>query len=83
MKSIKYFFQFIIIISFFLIFKIIGLKLARIISSLLLITLGPLFRSKEVIKNNLLKAIPNLTESEIKNITKNMWKNYGKTGFIL
>ena len=78
MKSIKYFFQFIIIISFFLIFKIIGLKLARIISSLLLITLGPLFRSKEVIKNNLLKAIPNLTESEIKNITKNMWKNYGK-----
>ncbi len=78
MKSIKYFFQFIIIINFFLLFKVIGLKFATKISSTLVKFFGPLFRSKKIIENNLLRAIPDLTKKQIKTITNNMWKNYGK-----
>jgi hypothetical protein len=52
MKTIKYFLQFIIIITFFCIFKLIGIKLALIISDNLVKILGPMFRSKEIIKKN-------------------------------
>ena len=78
MKSIRYFFQFIAIMSFFLVFKLLGIKLATKISSNIMKFIGPLFRSKKIIENNLLKAIPNLNELEIKTITKKMWGNYGK-----
>ena len=78
MKTIKYFLQFIIIITFFLIFKLIGIKLALIISDNLVKILEPMFRSKEIIKKNLINAMPNVSDKEIKIITKNMWGNYGK-----
>ena len=78
MKNIKYFIQFIIIIIFFLIFKLIGLRLAIIISGKFVKLFGLLFRSKKIIRNNLLKAMPNLNNNEINTISKNMWENYGK-----
>ena len=78
MKKIKYFLQFLGIISLFIIFKIIGLTLSRIFSGYLLSLLGPLFRSKKIIHSNLLTAFPELSESERKKIIKNMWFNYGQ-----
>jgi len=78
MNSIKYFIQFLIIIIFFLIFKILGLKLASSISSKIVSLLGPLFRSKKIIKSNILKAIPDLDHNDIKEIVHKMWGNYGR-----
>ena len=78
MKTIKYFFQFLIIIIFFLIFKLIGIKLATCISGTIVKFLGPLFRSKKVITKNINEAIPNLTKNETNSIIRNMWRNYGK-----
>ena len=53
MKSIKYFFEFVFVISLFCLFKIIGLKNASNLGSILGITIGPLFRSKNLIKENI------------------------------
>jgi len=53
MKIIKYFFEFISIISLFCIFKIIGLKNASNLGSVLGRLIGPLFRSKKIIKQNI------------------------------
>tara|TARA_B100000787_G_scaffold120698_1_gene90670 strand:+ start:3309 stop:4169 length:861 start_codon:yes stop_codon:yes gene_type:complete len=78
MKSIKYFVQFFIIIIFFVIFKILGLKFASYISSKIISYVGPLFRSKKLIKSNILRALPNLNQDEIKKISKEMWSNYGR-----
>ena len=78
MSLIKYFIQFIIIMIFFLIFKMLGLKIASTVSDKIFSLIGPFFRSKKLIKSNILKAIPNLNEEKIKDITKNMWGNYGK-----
>ena len=69
MKSIKYFFQFFVIIIFFLLFKILGLRLASYISSVIVSFVGPFFRSKNLIKSNILKALPNLDQNEIDNIS--------------
>ncbi len=78
MKIIKYFFQFLIISFLFLLFKILGLKIASYLSTIIVSLIGPLFRSKEVINLNILKAIPHLDQNEIEKITKEMWGNYGK-----
>ena len=78
MKSIKYFVQFFIIIILFVIFKILGLKFASYISSKIISYVGPLFRSKKLIKSNILRALPNLNQDEIKKISKEMWSNYGR-----
>ena len=78
MKSIKYFIQFLIIIIFFLIFKTLGMKFASYFSGKIVSYIGPLFRSRELIKSNLLKALPNLESSGLNKISKNMWNNYGR-----
>ena len=78
MKSIKYFIQFLIIIIFFLIFKILGLKLASNISSKILSLFGPFFRSKKVIESNIFKAFPDLDNNNVKKIIYKMWGNYGR-----
>ena len=78
MNSVKYFIQFLVIIIFLLIFKILGLKLASRFSSIIISLIGPFFRSKKIIESNILKAIPNLNQNEIKKITHKMWKNYGR-----
>ena len=77
MKNIKYILQFTCIIFFFGIFKIIGLKYSRILSGNIMILVGPIFRSKNVIFENLSKAFPNLDEIGKKKILKKMWFNYG------
>ena len=78
MKKIKYFLQFICVIFFFVIFKILGLKLASIISSNIFILLGPIFRSSKIVFYNLKIAFPDIDENQKKQILKKMWFNYGK-----
>ncbi len=78
MKSIKYFIQFLIIFILFLVFKVLGLRFASYISGKIISLIGPFFRSKNLIKSNILKALPNLDKDEIKNISKMMWNNYGR-----
>ncbi len=78
MKYIKYFIQFIFISCLFIIFRIIGLKLSRILSSRLFLIFGPFFRSKKIIEKNISYAFTNNSEELKKNIIKNMWKSYGK-----
>ena len=78
MKLIKYFIQFLIISILFLIFKILGLKLASNFSKKISGLFGPFFRSKETINKNILKAFPNLSNNEVNKISKTMWENYGR-----
>ena len=78
MKHIKYFFQFVFIIIFFFFFKIIGIKLAVKFSGNLVKFLGPFFRSKNLIKKNILRALPNSSNDEVNTIALNMWENYGR-----
>ena len=47
MRPIKYLFQFFFISLIFIIFKIIGLKLSRILASKLFSIVGPFFRSEK------------------------------------
>jgi len=78
MKLIKYFIQFLIIITLFLIFKVLGLKFSSFISSKIISFFGPFFRSKNTIKSNIQKALPNINQNEIEMISKKMWGNYGR-----
>ena len=73
MKSIKYFIQFLIILTLFLLFKVLGLKFASFVSSKIVSFVGPFFRSKKVIRSNILKAFRKMTLR-----TKQMLKTHRK-----
>jgi KDO2-lipid IV(A) lauroyltransferase len=78
MKYIKYFLQFLFISFLFILFRIVGLKLSRTIASKLFSTIGPFFRSKKIIEQNISFAF-NESDKEFKKvIISNMWKSYGK-----
>ncbi len=78
-KFIKYFFEAMIIYLFFIIIKILGISLSRKIFSTVFKYLGPIFKSKKIINNNLQNFSKDISISEKKNIISNMWSNYGMT----
>tara|TARA_B100000035_G_scaffold300276_1_gene295760 strand:+ start:136 stop:996 length:861 start_codon:yes stop_codon:yes gene_type:complete len=78
MKIIKYFIEFILIIIFFFIFKILGYKNATNFGEIIGKKFGPLFRSNYKIKKNLENSKIGNSEKDRKIIINNMWGNYGR-----
>ena len=77
-RFIRYFIETLIIILFFTIFKILGIRISTFISGKIFTIIGPLFRSKDIISKNLKKAFPNISDKEIKDHIHEMWNYYGK-----
>jgi Kdo2-lipid IVA lauroyltransferase/acyltransferase len=78
MKIIRYFLEFFIVMIFFIIFKIIGLKLSSDLGEIIGKYFGPLFRKKTIAKKNILIAFPDLNEKSINEMIDRMWKNIGR-----
>ena len=79
MKIFKYFFEFISVVSFFSIFKIICLKNASNLGGVIGRLFGPLFRSQEIIKKNIKIALGEISKKELDIIIDGMWSNIGRT----
>ena len=69
MKHIKYFLEFILICFLFLIFRIVGYKIASDIGNFIE-TIGPKFRTKKIIIENIMNLIPQLKRSNKHNYKK-------------
>ena len=78
MNKIKYFFQFLIIIILFSLFKILGVKISSYVGGKLFEFIGPFFRSKELIDKNIRRAFPNIDQDRLTSINSSMWNNYGR-----
>jgi len=78
-KFINYFIQSVIIYCFFLVGFILGIKNSRIVFSYMFSLIGPIFRSKKIVKRNLEIFSSQLTNKDKSKIINEMWKNYGKT----
>ena len=78
MKLIRYFFEYVFIIILFGLLRLLGYRIASEIGCFLGKTFGPLFRSKKIIKNNLIKFDNSLTPERVTSISKEMWENYGR-----
>ena len=79
MKTIKYFFEFITVITLFFIFKIIGLKNASNLGGMMGKFFGPLFRSKSITKKNIKIGLGEISKENEKEIINGMWSNIGRT----
>ena len=79
LKTINYFIQSIFIYFFFIIGKILGLKLSRKFFSFLFHNIAPFFKSKKIIENNLEIFLNENSKYNKESIIKSMWENYGKT----
>ena len=78
MNKLKYFFQFILIIIIFFIFKILGVKISSFLGGKLFQLIGPFFRSKEIINRNIKRAFPNIDKERLNKLKSSMWNNYGR-----
>ena len=78
-KKIFYFFQSVFIYLFYLLSKIIGLKLSRMFFSLIFRMVGNLFKSKNIVLDNLERIKPDISDLDKEIIINKMWSNYGKT----
>ena len=78
MKLLKYFFQFLFISFLLIIFKIVGLKLSRIIASKFFLIFGPFFRSKKIIEKNISIVFSKKDQNFKNKVMNKMWKSYGK-----
>ena len=78
MTRVKYFFQFLFVIIFFSLFKILGFKISSYIGGKLFEIIGPLFRSKSLIHSNIKKVFPKIDLENLNKTTQLMWNNYGR-----
>ena len=78
MKLIRYFFEYVFIIILFSLLRLLGYRIASEIGCFLGKTFGPLFRSKKIIKNNLIKFDNSLTSERVASISREMRENYGR-----
>ena len=78
MKIFKYFLEFIFIVILFIIFKILGFKLASNMGGYIGKKIGPLFRSKQIILTNIKNALPSTNKADLELIIQSMWENYGR-----
>ena len=78
-KKFNYFFQACLIYLLFIIGRIIGIKISRKIFSFLFAFIGPIFKSKKIIKSNINIFSIDINDYERNKIINNMWKNYGMT----
>ena len=78
MRYIKYFFQFLLSVFCFMIFKILGVKFSSSVSGKIFEKIGPYFRSEKIIETNIKRADPNIDNEKLNKIKKLMWNNYGR-----
>ena len=78
MKLFKYLFEFIIVIFFFAIFKIIGLKNSSNLGCLIFKSVGPILRKSKKIKQNIKIVFPDISADKENKIINEMWCNYGR-----
>ncbi len=77
MKKINHIIQYIVISLFFIIFKLIGYEASSRLGFIIGKNFGPIFRSKNLIINNLKKA--NIEKNNnLEKIAKNVFGNYGR-----
>ena len=62
----------------FFIFKILGLKLSSYLGGKVFQIIGPFFRPKNLIHQNISKVFPNIDEKKMNKIVSSMWDNYGR-----
>jgi len=78
-KLLKYFFQATIVYFFFIVGRLIGISLSRIIFSSIFKLVAPIFKSKKIIEHNLNIFAKEVQGINKKQIVSEMWKNYGMT----
>ena len=77
MKTVIYFFEFVLVSLLLIIFKILGYKLASNFGFFIGKTFGPLFRSKSLVIDNLKKSNISLKKTH-KQSTDEIFGNYGR-----
>jgi Kdo2-lipid IVA lauroyltransferase/acyltransferase len=78
-KIIKHFIEALFVYFSFVIAKLIGLKLSRILFSFIFRMVGPIIRSNNIVEKNLKIFSSEVSDFKKKEIISKMWSSYGMT----
>tara|TARA_A100001011_G_scaffold400490_1_gene515484 strand:- start:2555 stop:3412 length:858 start_codon:yes stop_codon:yes gene_type:complete len=78
-KTLKYFLEALVVYSFFLVIKIIGLSLSRKFFALIFRCFGSVIKPNKIIDKNLKYFDKEISDLKKKEIISGMWSNYGMT----
>ncbi len=78
-KKFNYLIQAVLISIFFILARLIGLRLSRKLFSAIFINVAPIFKSKKIINKNLEILSKKNPVLDKERIISNMWSNYGMT----
>lgn len=79
MKTIRYLLEFLLIIPFYLVFRLMPIRMASAVMGSIAKKLGPFFGAHKTALRNLKRFIPELSEEERQEAALEVWENLGRT----
>ena len=70
--------EYIIVIFFFLLFKLLGLRLSSLTGGVILSLYGFFSKRNLVVKKNIMRVFPNISTQELNKIISRMWFHFGR-----
>ena len=70
--------EYIIVIFFFLLFKLLGLRLSSLTGGVILFLYGFFSKRNLVVKKNIMRVFPNISTQELNKIISRMWFHFGR-----
>jgi KDO2-lipid IV(A) lauroyltransferase len=78
MKNLRHLFEYILLRSFFTVFRIMPYKFASFYGGIIAQSLGPFFKAHKTAKKNLKLTFPERSDQEIERIARAVWNNLGR-----
>ena len=70
--------EYILVIFFFLLFKLLGLRISSLLGGIILYLYGCFSKRNLVVKKNILRVFPNISSRELNSIISKMWFHFGR-----
>ena len=70
--------EYIAVTFFFLLFKLLGLKLSSLFGGIIFYLYGFFSKRNSIAKNNILRVFPKISKQELNNIIRKMWFHFGR-----
>ena len=70
--------EYIVVTFFFLLFKLLGLKLSSFFGGIIFYLYGLFSKRNSIAKKNILRVFPKISKRELNNIISKMWFHFGR-----
>ena len=78
MSVLRHFIEYLAVIFFFFIFKLLGLKISSLSGGIIFSLYGYFSKRNITVKKNIMRVFPEITKHELNSIISKMWFHFGR-----